>query len=99
MAQRGGTLGVADRLEFRLLGPVEVWRGPERLAISSRHQRSVLAALALWPARVVSVDALVDALWEEESPPTARRQVIKLVSRLRSTLGAAITTRSGDYLL
>ncbi|HTI28521.1 MAG TPA: BTAD domain-containing putative transcriptional regulator [Kutzneria sp.] len=90
---------MADRLEFRLLGPVEVWRGPERLAISSRHQRSVLAALALWPARVVSVDALVDALWAEESPPTARRQVIKLVSRLRGMLGDAITTRSGDYLL
>jgi len=92
-------LGGTDRLEFRLLGPVEVWHGPERLAISSRHQRSVLAALALRPARVVSVDALIDALWEEESPPTARRQVIKLVSRLRGTLGDAITTSSGDYLL
>jgi DNA-binding SARP family transcriptional activator/tetratricopeptide (TPR) repeat protein len=92
-------LGVADRLEFRLLGPVEVWRGPERLAVSSRHQRSVLAALALRPGRVVSVGALVDAVWEEESPPTARRQVIKLVSRLRGMLGDAITTRSGDYIL
>jgi len=70
-------LGVADRLEFRLLGPVEVWRGPERLAVSSRHQRSVLTALALRPGRVVSVSALVDAVWEEKSPPTARRQVIK----------------------
>jgi DNA-binding SARP family transcriptional activator/tetratricopeptide (TPR) repeat protein len=92
-------LGVADRLEFRLLGPVEVWRGPERLAISSRHQRSVLAALALRPGRVVSVGALVDAVWEEESPPSARRQVIKLVSRLRGALGDVITTRSSDYLL
>ncbi|GAA3434960.1 AfsR/SARP family transcriptional regulator [Kutzneria kofuensis] len=92
-------MGVADRLEFRLLGPVEVWRGPERLAISSRHQRSVLAALALCPGRVVSVSALVDAVWEEDSPPSARRQVIKLVSRLRGTLGDAITTRSGDYML
>jgi len=92
-------LGVADRLEFRLLGPVEVWRGPERLAVSSRHQRSVLAALALRPGRVVSVSALVDAVWEEESPPSARRQVIKLVSRLRGALGDAITTRSSDYVL
>lgn len=92
-------MGVADRLEFRLLGPVEVWRGPERLVISSRHQRSVLAALALRPGRVVSVSALVDAVWEEESPQSARRQVIKLVSRLRGVLGDVITTRSGDYLL
>ncbi|MFD2420352.1 AfsR/SARP family transcriptional regulator [Amycolatopsis pigmentata] len=92
-------MGVADRLEFRLLGPVEVWRGPERLVISSRHQRSVVAALALRPGRVVSVSALVDAVWEEESPPSARRQVIKLVSRLRGVLGDAITTRSSDYVL
>lgn len=90
---------MADRLEFRLLGPVEVWRGPEQLAISSRHQRSVLAALALRPGRVVSVDALVDAVWEEAAPSSARRQVIKLVSRLRGTLGGAITTRAGDYVL
>ncbi|WP_249227826.1 AfsR/SARP family transcriptional regulator [Kutzneria sp. CA-103260] len=78
---------------------MEVWRGPERLAVSSRHQRSVLAALALCPGRVVSVSALVDAVWEEEPPPSARRQVIKLVSRLRGTLGDAITTRAGDYIL
>ena len=92
-------MGVADRLEFRLLGPVEVWRGPERLTISSLHQRSVLATLALSPGRVVSVSALVDAVWKEQSPPSARRQVIKLVSRLRGTLGDAITTRSSDYVL
>ncbi|WP_132113434.1 AfsR/SARP family transcriptional regulator [Actinocrispum wychmicini] len=92
-------MGVADGLEFRLLGPVEVWRGPERLAVSSRHQRSVLAALALRPGRAVSVDALVDAVWEEDSPQSARRQVVKLVSRLRCALGDAITTRSGDYIL
>ncbi|ATY16999.1 SARP family transcriptional regulator (plasmid) [Amycolatopsis sp. AA4] len=92
-------MGVADRLEFRLLGPVEVWRGPEQLAISSRHQLSVLAALALSPGRAVSVSALVDLVWDEEPPPTARRQVIKLVSRLRGALGGAIATKSGDYLL
>lgn len=57
-------MDLADRLEFRLLGPVEVWRGPERLVISSRHQRSVLAALALRPGCVVSVSTLVDAVWE-----------------------------------
>ena len=92
-------MGVAGRLEFRLLGPVEVWRGPERLAISSRHQRSVLAALALRPGCAVPVSTLVDAVWEAEPPPSARRQVIKLVSRLRATLGDTITTRSSDYLL
>ncbi|EOD66680.1 AfsR/SARP family transcriptional regulator [Amycolatopsis vancoresmycina] len=92
-------MGVADRLELRLLGPVEVWRGADRLAVSSRHQRSVLAALALRPGRVVSVSALVDAVWEEEAPPSARRQVIKLVSRLRGALGDVITTRAGDYVL
>ncbi|MEV6611668.1 BTAD domain-containing putative transcriptional regulator [Kutzneria sp. NPDC051319] len=86
-------------MEFRLLGPVESWRGAERLPVSSRHQRSVLAALALSPGRAVSVSALVDAVWEENPPASARRQVIKLVSRLRATLGDAITTRSGDYVL
>ncbi|GAA1025070.1 AfsR/SARP family transcriptional regulator [Amycolatopsis albidoflavus] len=92
-------MGVADRLEFRLLGPVEVWRGPERLAISSRHQCCVLAALALCPGRTVSVSALVDAVWDEEPPSSARRQVIKLVCRLRGALGDAIATCSSGYAL
>ncbi|UKD56946.1 tetratricopeptide repeat protein [Amycolatopsis sp. FU40] len=92
-------MGVADRLEFRLLGPVEVWRGPDRLAVSGRHQLSVLAALALCPGRAVSVGALVDAVWEGDPPTSARRQVIKLVSRLRGALGEVIATCPGGYLL
>jgi DNA-binding SARP family transcriptional activator len=60
--------------------------------------------LLLEANRVVSVDRIVDALWDESPPPTARLQVQFCVSALRRALteaGAAdaITTRSGGYLL
>ena len=42
-----------------------------------------LAALLLAGGRVVGLDALVDALWDAEPPPTAVHQVHKLIAGLR----------------
>ncbi|MEU6674426.1 BTAD domain-containing putative transcriptional regulator [Streptomyces sp. NPDC046925] len=86
--------------DYRLLGPVEAWRAGRRLALGGPKPRALLAALLLEPGRVVSVDALVDAIWGERPPDTARSLIQSYVSALRRALSAdAIETRPPGYLV
>jgi len=74
---------------FGVLGPVEVrppGAAPAQLAPSVR---ALLARLALAPGRVVSVDALTDALWGEDLPGDAANALQLRVSKLRRALVAA----------
>lgn len=92
------------QLAFLILGPLEV-RGPAgHVRIPPGRQEAILAALLLDANRVVSTDYLVDLIWDEEPPGTARTQVQICVSRLRKGLteagiDAPITTRPPGYLL
>ncbi|MER5252248.1 BTAD domain-containing putative transcriptional regulator [Streptomyces sp. NPDC002855] len=86
--------------DYRLLGPVEAWRAGRRLALGGPKPRALLAALLLEPGRVVSVDALIDAIWGERPPDTARSLIQSYVSALRRALSAdAIETRPPGYLI
>ncbi|MFC4006117.1 BTAD domain-containing putative transcriptional regulator [Nonomuraea purpurea] len=75
-----------EAAEFRLLGPVGIWAGDRLLGPSTAQQRSVLAMLLLHPGRTVSVDRLVEAVWGQESPASARNAIQGYVSRLRRVL-------------
>lgn len=73
-------------VRFRVLGSLEVWSGDQRIpVVGVRHQR-VLAMLLLAANRVVSLDRLVEAAWDDEPPATAARQVRKTVANLRQRL-------------
>ncbi|GAA2836332.1 BTAD domain-containing putative transcriptional regulator [Nonomuraea rubra] len=88
-------------MEFRVLGPVEVWDGDRRLQLGGPKPRALLAALLLQAGQVVSVDRLVDLIWGECAPGTARGQIQTYVSALRQKLGdrtASIETRPPGYL-
>ena len=74
-------------MDYRILGPLEVSAGIGPLELGGRRQRTVLAALLLNANRVTPTDQLVDVVWGEEPPPTARRSVQAYVSRLRRILG------------
>ncbi|PDP86209.1 AfsR family transcriptional regulator [Glycomyces fuscus] len=72
------------------------------MPVPAGRQQIVLSALLLELGRVVSVDHLIDVLWEHDPPDTARTQVQICVSRLRRLLkptGASIVTRPPGYLL
>lgn len=90
-------------VEFRVLGPLEVLADGEPVSVPAGRGRVLLATLLLRPNRFVSVDELVDRLWDGE-PPTADRAHKTLqttVLRLRQALGAAnrVRTTPGGYLV
>src|SRR4051794_39937154 len=74
-------------VRFGILGPLSV-RADDgvEMPLASSRERTMLAALLLQPNRVVTVDTLVDAVWGEAPPGTARGQVQTCVSRLRRRL-------------
>src|SRR3954447_18976061 len=72
--------------QFTLLGPLSVRRDGEPAAIGGQKPRALLAALLLEPNRVVSRDQLIDALWGETPPDTARNTIQVYVSQLRKLL-------------
>ena len=93
-------------MEFRLLGPVEAWHGEVAVRLGRRRERCLLAILLLEAGSVVSADRLVDLLWDDDPPPTARASLSAHVSRLRNqldpdgtgALGIRIVGRDGGYL-
>src|SRR6478752_9504392 len=98
----------AEPLELRMLGPLEAWRGAQRLVLGGQRQRSVLACLMLDPGRDVSADRIIDAIWGERPPSGVLTTLQTYVFRLREVLepdrarGAAPTvlvTAAGGYRL
>lgn len=86
-------------MEFRILGPLEVERDGQILSLGTGRQLALVAALLLHRNEVVSVDRLVDELWETSPPPTAAKIVRNNVSLLRKELGDRLETRAPGYLL
>lgn len=73
-------------MEFRLLGPVEVERDGRALPLGGPKQRAVLALLLLRHGKTVPVDVLIDEIWGEDAPPTARNALQGYVFQLRKVL-------------
>jgi DNA-binding SARP family transcriptional activator len=89
-----------NMLEFRILGPVEVWNDGAQLQLGGPKQRAVLALLLLDAGRVVSTDRLIDALWGERPPTTATTSLQNFVSQLRKLVGPdLLVTKSPGYQL
>ena len=93
------------RLEYRILGPLEVRRGTDVVPVAGGNQRKVLLALVLAPNRSVSREHLIDALWGERPPARAKNALQVHVSGLRDVLevgvdrGAVLATTPTGYQL
>jgi DNA-binding SARP family transcriptional activator len=92
---------VSGAVPVRLLGPIDVLVGGEPRQVPGRRLKAVLAALALQPGRVVSVDGLVDIVWGDAVPATGANTLQSHMSHLRRVLDdrAAIRARPPGYLL
>jgi DNA-binding SARP family transcriptional activator len=78
------------RLEYRILGPLEVRRGTDVVPVAGGNQRKVLLALVLAPNRSVSREHLIDALWGERLPARAKNALQVHVSGLRDVLEVGV---------
>ena len=92
----------ASGLEFLLLGPLEARRDGVRVELGPRKQRAVLARLLIDANRVVSTERLIDDLWGETPPDTARSALQVYVAGLRKAFagdGTALRTVAPGYVL
>lgn len=96
MDLRGNQMSDREAWEFRVLGPLEVWRGGPSIVLGAPKQRVLLAALILRANRVVAADTLVELLWDDHPPATARNTLHTLVRRLRRALAAADAAETSD---
>lgn len=83
-------------MEFRLLGPLEVWVGGRLLHVKGAKERALLAILLLDANQLVSSDRLIDELWGDDPPQSARNSLQVRVSNLRKALRAASGSAGGD---
>ena len=94
-------MGDTGRVQLRILGVVEL-SVDGRVRPQGPTSRLLLAVLVSQRGRLVTLDALSDALWGDAPPPTARSTLQTHVSKLRRTLGEegpALVTRSPGYVL
>src|ERR1700694_4318926 len=73
-------------MEFRILGPLEVWEAGQAVALSGAKPRALLAILLMHPNRVVATDRLIDLLWGETPSETVSNTLQVCVSKLRRNL-------------
>lgn len=91
-------------MQFRLLGSLEVSVAGHPVDLAAARQQVIVAVLLLEANRVVSMSRLIDAIWDDDPPATARSQVQICISALRRLLGDGgeadvIVTRSPGYVL
>ena len=91
-------------LQFRMLGPLEAWRGETSLRLGGERQRALLALLLVHANELVRTEQLVDQLLGGEVSDSALNTTRVAVSRLRRLLedgdaGGVLVTRAGGYVL
>lgn len=84
-------------LTFGLLGPVQIGFDGEPVPLGPPRQRAVLAALLLHVNRVTPVAAIIDLVWGDDPPRTARKNVQLHVWRLRQLLTDRIQSAPPGY--
>ena len=87
---------------FRILGPLQVLENACPIDLGSRKQQIVLASLLCHANSPVTVESLVEALWGDDPPRTARKNIQVYVSALRGLLspgsGTRISYHSSGYV-
>ncbi|MEU3455540.1 BTAD domain-containing putative transcriptional regulator [Micromonospora sp. NPDC006766] len=97
--------GPTTTVSFGVLGTVELQVAGRPATPLAPAVRALLARLVLAPGRVVSADALTDALWGDQPPADATNALQLRVSKLRRALVAAgaggelLVTRAPGYQL
>src|SRR5262245_17949818 len=88
-------------VEVRVLGPLEVAGADPPMRVLPAKQRRLFAALVVHAGRRLSVDSLLEAVWDGSAPASARKVLQIYISQLRRRLPPelAIRTDDGGYTL
>lgn len=87
-------------MDFRVLGPLEIVDNGVPIRLGGLREQAVMAMFLVQPDTIIPVERLVDAVWGDRPPATARAQIQICVSALRRLLGdpERIRTRNPGYL-
>lgn len=92
--------GGAAQIAVGLLGPLRVQVQGVEVAVSAARERAVLARLAIDAGRCVADHELIESVWGDDPPVSARATLQTYVSHLRRLLGAdAISREPNGYRL
>ncbi|WP_371673607.1 tetratricopeptide repeat protein [Streptomyces sp. NBC_00289] len=83
-------------MHLHLLGPLELRVAGRALDLGQPRRRAVLAALAADAGRPVTVESLIDRVWDTTPPGGARSVLYSHISRLRQLLDDAASTGDGE---
>jgi len=93
-------------MEFSVLGPLRARANGVVLPLRGPREQKILAMLLLHAGQVVSLERLVETLWDAEPPATAATQVRNRISELRRAWSAELASReellateAGGYVL
>jgi DNA-binding SARP family transcriptional activator/tetratricopeptide (TPR) repeat protein len=75
-----------DDIALRVLGPVEIPASGARMPSQPPQQRLLLGMLALRAGQPVPVAELIDAVWDDQPPRSARGSLQALVTGVRQAL-------------
>lgn len=98
----------AAGVEFRVLGPMEATVGGRAVDLGAPKQRAALALLVSQMGRPVSVDVMLEELWDGQPPPSGMTSLHAYVANLRRVLepdraprtpATVLRTRGRGYLL
>ncbi|WP_326589695.1 AfsR/SARP family transcriptional regulator [Streptomyces sp. NBC_01294] len=89
-----------DDLQFGVFGPLTIWRNGRAVEIPQAKHRVLVAALLLRANRAVTSEELMQQLWGNDPPPTARKTLQGYIARLRKVLGAeVVVSRASGYAI
>lgn len=90
--------GPASRLDIRILGTLSVRAAGAEVELGSIKQRRLLALLLMRANRAITVSELIDAIWTENPPRTARKNLQVYVCGLRKVMGDRIRYGPNGYV-
>jgi len=92
-----------EKLQFRILGSLEVRNAGKKLIVTAPKQQAVLVSLVLGANEFVSIDSLADYVWDGRPPAAYRTTLQAYVYRLRRLFerspGVELSTGIAGYML
>jgi DNA-binding SARP family transcriptional activator len=86
------------RLDIRVLGSLSARVNDADIELGGTKQRRLLTVLLLRANRAVAASEIIDGLWPDNPPRTARKNLHVYVCELRKMLADRIRTTAGGYV-